>query len=490
MAVLRAPHLEPGFRLYQNAWTGFATMYPEGWSAHASQGSGVRFRSPDEQAELELNLLPAQAMVTAPQYVDLYMRSLPHHQSRLLQSSAEDYAQAQFQGPEWEGMLSVHLTPQGGTLGVARQRSRSGLDLEPAFAQMLSSLSPILPIPRERWIDPGEQSFEMESPTGWQRQAALRPPAGGQGMRQPMCRLSADPKGHIFLAIEPEFRDFLDQPLPPPPAAEEGFFQKLGRYAREMDQAMTASMGGVICPFRGMRPAFEVFFWPHWQRQIPGTKLLGYEDHGAHDSADVRLLLPGDVVRVYHLVGLPIPNMGMGPPRWLGGHSYFYQAPLALIEKFDPIFQGMAASFKQSPAWRQREMGMAQMQFQQASQMQNQMDQQWMAHSQNMHQQRMNDISLQAQGHAQITANQQAMSDMQMQGWQSWQQTSDSIGHQSVNAINERSDFANHSTGEVHNLSVHYSNYWDTGRDLIVGSNVTLQPPPDWTPLQSWDGRS
>lgn len=491
-AILRAPQLEPGYRLYQNAWTGFAVLYPEDWSAHALKPNGVRFASPDQQAELELSLLPAQTLIDAPQHVDLVMRSLPGHSATLKQGSTPEHAQAHFHGPQWEGLLSVHLTPRGGTLGLARRRPGCPLPLEAPFTSMLGSLTAILPIPRERWTDPNEGSFEVETPTGWQRQAAIVPPAGGQGMRQPVARITAhpgfrgDPGGQIFIALEPEYRDFIHGPPPAPRPAQEGFLQKLGRMAQEFDRAMTASMGGVVCPFQGMGPALELFFWPHWQRTMPGVQLLGYDDHGAPDSGDARLLLPGDVVRVVHLTGVALPNMGMGP-RWMGGHAYYYQAPAALMGKLEPIFQGIAASFKQSPDWRQRELGMANQQFQQVSFLQQQQSQQWMAQSQALHQQRMNDIAMQGMAHQQITANQQAMSDMVMQGWQSSHNSSDFVQHQSINAVNERSDFRNPTSGELHNLSIHYQNYWDTGQDLIVGSNVSLQPPPSWTPLENWD---
>lgn len=489
MSVLRAPELEPGYDLYQNAWTGFAVMYPHGWSARSSKGSGVSFFSPEGEAELELSLLGAGLMLTAPQQVELFMRSLPQHQAQLLETDA-NYARATFGGPQWQGLLSVHLTPQGGTLGIARRRPQTSHDLQALLAKMLSSLSPILPIGRERWVDPNEESFAIDCPIGWQRQGFIKPPQGARtGMRQPTCRLALDPSGSIMLVVDPTYREFIHGPLPAPPLAQEGFFQKLGRYAREAENAMTASMGGVIVPFHGMRPAIDVFFLPHWQREFPGCQMIGYESFGAPDSATVRLLLPGDMIRVYRMVGLPIPSIGMGPPRWLGGHEHFYQAPVKLMEKFEPIFQGAVASFQQLPRWRQREQGIAQAQWQQASMQQQQQDAQWANLNQSLHNQRMNDIAMQGHAAQQAHLNNMAISDMQMQGFQASQRSSDYIQHGAINAVNERSDFINPNTAAVHNLSIHYENYWDTGKDLIVGSNVVLQPPPDWTPLQTWDGR-
>jgi hypothetical protein len=486
--ILAAPEVEPGYQLYQNAWRGFAALYPQGWSAHSPKGAGVNFSSPDDDAYLELILLPPQNLMSAPQHIELALARLAPHKVELLPDPADHYARAVFEGAQWEGLLSVHLTAQGGTLAIARRRPQLPLNLEPAFQKMLASLSPIRPIPRESWSDPNEGSFRIEAPIGWQRQAAIQPAPGGVGIRQPICRFAADPSGQIFMAMEPEFRTFIHGEIPPQPPPGEGFFQKLGRMAQQFEHTMASSMGEVVCPFRGLRPALEHFFLPHWQRTLPGCRMIGFDDHGQPDSADVRLLLPGEIVRVVRLLGLPLPG-AISPPRWLGGHGYLFQAPAALMPKFEPIFVGMAQSFQQSPQWRQRELGQAQQQHQMASFQQSQLDQQWMAQSQSLHQQRMNDIHHQGQAGIQAHQTMQQISDMQMQGWQTAQSSSDYVQHTSVNGVNERSDFINTGSGQVYNLSSHQNNYWDTGKDLIVGSDLQLQVPPDWQPLERWEGR-
>lgn len=475
-SLLRSPEVEPGYRLYQDAWHGFATLVPDGWSVRGARGSGAVFVSSGGKEEMELDLLPSQTMMSAAEYISLFLRSLPQHQASLAQDSTAEHARALFDGPLWSGVVSVHLTVGGGTLAIARRRPDSTVDLEPAFARMLSALSPIRPIPRQRWAETSEEAFDIDCPTGWQVQARIG--GGGQGMRQPTCRLSADPGGQIFVTVEGQFRNFVHGS---PPGG--GFFPGM------MGGGM---MGDIACPFHGLWPAVEMVFWPHWRQQFPGSRLLSYQDEpeGEDVRASVQLLLPGDLVLTYLLVGMPFPDSGMGGARrWMGGHIAYYQAPAALMEKFSPILRGVADSFQQRAAWKQRELGVATSQHQITMGSLHQTGLQQIANSQLLHQGRMDDIAATGHANSQIHATRQEVAGMQMQGWQNSQESSDYVQRGSINGINERADFLNPDNGQVHNLSHHYNNYWDTGKDLVVGSNLSLQPPPDWTPLQVWAGR-
>lgn len=472
--ILKAPDLEAGYQLYQNVWRGFAAVYPQGWDAVSSEGAGVTFQTPDLSAQLELVLLPAQSMMTAAHHAELYLASLPDHHGEILEGSSDHYLRAVFEGPEWRGVLSVHLTAGGGTLAVARSRPEYPGDLETPFSKMLSSLSPIAPLQRQRWSEPTEGAFTLELPAGWSCQSALQAPPTPTGARQPIARINADPGGQVFLALEPEYRAFVHGELPKKASEGEGFLGMLGRWANNAGHGMAQAMGEIVCPFRGLLPAVESFFLPHWQRAVPECRMLSYCDYGKPDVADVRLWLPGDVLRVVRLRGIPLGNTG----RWMGGHSYFYQAPAPLMPKFEPIFLGIIQSVANNPAWRQQEEARA------AALFNNQM-----ALNNKLHQQRMNDIARAGQVSTQIHQNNMAISDMQMSGWQNQSASFNTMQHQIVNGINERDDFINPHTGAVHNLSHHVKNYWEVGHDVIVGSNAQLQPPPNWTPLERWDGR-
>lgn len=483
--ILKAPALESGYQLYQNAWRGFAVVYPQGWEAIPSEGAGVTFQASDLSAELELVLLPGQSMMNASQHAELYLATLPDHRGEVLEGSSDHYLRAVFEGPFWQGVISVHLTGGGGTLAVARRRPDSLSDIESAFSKMLASFSPISPIQRQRWTEPTETTFTLDLPDGWSCQSALLPPPTPTGVRQPVARLSAEPTGQIFLAVEPEYRTFVHGELPRKAAENEGFLGMLGRWANNAGHGMAQAMGEAVCPFRGLQPAMENFFLPHWQQVVPGLKLLSYQDHGKPDIADVRLWLPGDIIRVVRLRGIPLGNTG----RWMGGHSYFYQAPSGLMSKFEPIFLGVVKTISINPAWQQNEQARSSMMFNNQMAHQNQMNNQWMALNNRLHQQRMNDIAMTGQANTQIHQNNMAIADMQAAGWQNQSSTFNTMQHQTVNGINERDDFINPNTGAVHNLSHHVKNYWDAGQDVIVGSNAQLQPPPTWTPLERWDGR-
>lgn len=484
-AVLKAPDIEPDYQLYQNAWRGFATVFPQGWEAAPSDGAGVTFFTPDFSAQLELVLLPAQAMINAAQQAELYLSTLPGHRGEILGDSDDSYVRAVFEGPTWRGVISVHLTPQGGTLAIARSRPDYCGDLEVPFAKMLASLSPLQPIPRQAWREPSEGAFTLELPLGWQCQSRLMPPPTMTGVRQPTARIFAESSGHILLALEPEYRVFVHGELPRQATSDEGFLARIGRLVQNAGHGMAQAMGETVCPFHGLRPAVEHVFWPFWQQTMPGVTMLGYTDHGKPDQAEVRLLLPGEVIRVLKLGGFVLPGTG----RWMGGHTSWYQAPAVLMPKFEPVFLGVMQTVESNPVWKQNEVARSQGMFQSQMAHQNQLNHQWSNLSHSLHQQRMNDIAQMGQANTAIHQNRMAMGDMQMGSWQNQSQTFSTMQHHTVNGINERDDFVNPHTGVVHNLSHHVSNYWQAGPDVIVGSNAALQPPPDWTPLQRWDGR-
>lgn len=483
--ILKAPDIEPGYQLYQNAWRGFATVSPDGWEAVASEGAGVTFQAPGLLAQLELVLLPAQTMINAAQHAELYLATLPGHQGEILEGSSDSYLRAAFEGPEWRGVISVHLTPQGGTLAVGRSRPNFQGELETPFGKMLASLNPIAPIPRQRWCEPQEGAFALDLPLGWQCQSRLVPPPSMTGMRQPMARVFAESSGHIFLALEPEYQTFIHGELPRQAAPDEGLFGMLGRLVSNAGHGMAQAMGETICPFYGLRPAVEHVLWPRWQQSMPGCRMLSYTDQGKPDQAEVRIWLPGDIIRVLKLGGFPLGNTG----RWMGGHTYWYQAPAVLMPKFEAVFLGVAQSVESNPAWKQNEQARSSAMFGNQMFQQSQLNNQWANLNNSLHQQRMNDIAMVGQSNTQIHQNNMAMGDMQMSGWQNQSNTFNAMQHHTVNGIKERDDFINPNTGVVHNLSHHVQNYWQVSQDVIVGSNAQLQPPPDWTPLRRWDGR-
>lgn len=492
-AVLKAPELEPGFALYQNAWDGYALMYPLGWQPNEVAEMGVNIVAPSDEARLELKLLPPQSMLTATQHIELIVRTQPGHMVEILPDALDHYARAILSGPQWEGMISVSLSAGGGTVAVAKRAKGSSIDIEKFFAKMLGSLCPIATIARERWAEPSEGAFSFECPPGWDRQAHLNLPSA-TAMRTALVHVAADPTGQIFWHVEGEARAFMHGNPSPPPEPGGGFWGAVGRFVSNVGQALS---GHPLVPFQGLRPAIELYYMPAWQQAIPGCELIGVEETYKADkvNAAARVVLPGNVVRLLFFSGRWLPPAVTGVQGlWFCCLESYIQAPSSLIGKFEPIFAGMAKTYKVNPNWTQREEARSSAAFNQQQAAHAQQQSAWMQQSMAAHNQRM--ANIQAMGQASTAAYQvnQEIADMSMAGYYGRQDSSERIQHQTMNGIYERDDVINPATGQVYNVSIHQANHWDTGvsagggQNVVASSNLSLQPPPSWTPLERWNG--
>lgn len=477
-AQLQAPDCPPGYQVYTHTWMGYSFHYPENWHVSLAPEGGAYIETSNGEAVLELHLLPPGAITTAPRQAELFLSRFGAVQFQVMPGSTDSYAQVVFANSDWQGMVSVHLNPRGGTIGVGRLVNGSALNLEPYFEQLMNSITPVKPIARQPWVDPVESSFCIHCPAGWKPQSTINP-SPGAGSRVPVFTVSAEFAHQVFVVRDMQTRIFINGPLPEKPPAEEGFFGKLGRMANNLGNSMASAMGEVVCPFPGLGPALEHFFLPHWQEQMPGCKLLHAREI-APNQMDVRLGLPDGAVRVYRLQGDAFKVPGM-TNRWAGGHVYFYQAPAEMMAQFESVLKGIAESFEPNPQWQSREQGRVRQQQIQHQQMHNQ----WMNISAMNHQARMNDIHRAGVAQQNINNIYNEISDMQHAGWQARQASSDYIQHETVNAIHGTSDFVNPHTGQHFNLPTMHNHYWEnpTG-DVILGSDSVLEAPPLWTPLE------
>lgn len=468
--------------MFYNAWRGYSFHYPQGWQVLPAPEETMLVESPGKDAVLELHLLPSGQMMTAQQMAELFLRRFGTVQFQALPGGNDGYIQMVFANEGWSGMLSVHLTAEGGTLGVGRLAKGSEFNIEPPLEAMLNSLSPVAPIARSRWVDPNEQAFGITCPVGWKPQASINP-SPGMGNRVPAFSVLADFAGEVFVVRDMQTRMFINGSLPEAPKQDEGFFGKLGRMAKQVNHSMASAFGEVVCPFPGLRPALEHFFFPHWQKQLPGCEILRVEEY-TPTRMEVRLSLPTGAVRVYRLEGEQIPVPGM-TDRWVGGHVFYYQAPQDMMSQFEPVLRGIAESHQGNPQWKAREQARVRQQQQMAQQQNMQMHNSWMQLSNNLHQARMNDIQMAGQSQQAIANNYSAISDMMFDGWKQREAISGASQHQMVNAIRGTDDFMNVQTGAVFNLPSFNNNYWEnTTGEHIVGSDFHLQMPPNWTRLE------
>ena len=247
---------------------------------------------------------------------------------------------------------------------------------------------------------------------------------------------------------------------------------------KSMEHSFNTAMGEVVCPFKGLKPAVEHFFLPHWQQHLPGCELISVDEFGPNNSAaDVRISIPGGLTRVYRLEGAPVP----GSDRWVAGHTYYYQAPTEMMPQFEPLFRGVAESQQANPDWNSREQARV-------------------AHENAMQQQQFNQMmaanrARRQQENAAFQRTQAAFADCSntildggMAGWQARQSSSDYLQHQWSNGMYETGDFLNADTNTVYNLPIHCDHYWDTNQDHVVGTNFDANTPVGWTKLHEVKG--
>lgn len=407
-----------------DAWRGFQVDYPEGWRVLYPPIEGVAF---DGTAFLELSFVDAPDARTA--LMQRLHRFQPHEARQL--PSAPDEAAVLFRQPDFQGQLRVRWAR--GRATVAMVQARDEADLTGLLQSTLRTLRPHPPVRRQTWQEPSEASLTLLCPEGWQPQAGV---FGPPGTRQPMARVSRDPQ--VWAAAESEFQ----------------VFREPNAWGMEP-----------VLPFRGLGPLVEHVLGPRWQQQ--GCKVLGFEDFGQPDRAEVRLAGPDGTFRV---VMLQAVQMGQG--RWLGGIAGTIQGPPEL----EPILRGVLASIKINPRWRAGENAV----FQHGMALQQQQSQQWMQLQTNMHNQRMHDIQMQGLNNTQIHQQRQDIADASMAGYWRNSETQAEMHHDTINSIRERTDYVDPLTGQVHNLPSHHERVWTDGQEHFLAAPWSFEPPPDW----------
>ncbi len=466
VARASTPPTQPGFERWVDAWAGFSVDHPANWSPQISQPGTVRLVGPE--AEVAIGRLAPRVGAGPREFAELLIATFPEPRQVAVMRDEPRAVTLRVEAPPWTGQVQVRMAETGGGLFV-QGRARDGSDIHTLCNQVLSTLAPVEPAPRTAFREPGEGSFHVACPQGWEVGHTFVPRPSG---RLPWCRVFAGPPGHTFVACEmeePAF--FVDKPLPEPEQPK-GFWANLGRMVEQVGEAFS---GAKAMPAGDMTVVLEHHFVPLWMEAIPGSEVVDLAGSGPIGMARIRL--PDGVLRVVKVESAPMPVYGAGC--WCAGMSGFYQCPEPDMPRLEPILRGVLESFVIDPRWRQAEQARRQQQVQ----MQHQMRMQQQQHQFALHQQRMASMQAsQAASNATWQAGQDVL-DMQMAGWRAREGLNDTGHAQAVHGVHGTADYVAPS-GQMYTGADADRMFVHQGGDVFVGGGPGLEMGLDWTELK------
>jgi hypothetical protein len=485
------PPLPAGWIRTVDSWAGYSVGHPPQWIARCE--GGVITVSPDPNGTVQAFVWPIQ------------LRSPLHAQ----QVAQEFLGWAKAQNPEFEAWLIPTSEPFPRHL-MMRTRSRtagqrvegavtitvcgsnaliSGFHAPPDSAgaagaageaqtlmKVVGSFQVELPVPRQRFREPREGSFDAMAPVGWQATGRTRRSISGKVT----CEYSVrkDPQGLTQVVIPGDLWRLADGPIV-------GLcllglmgmrrFVPAGKYgpdliARQFKNQVHLHIENVTdCP--------HVF-----PRFCADLARLGLAPEAAETSVAC-------VVSQHLVGGVPIRQKSFiatarpcGVARWTGEFSgqwiaellAHYQAPEPDFDAVEPILAGVADSFQFNNDWVQRERAAAmQTAMIVGAMLQQQAQQQSLQIQQQM-----------AQRRADITHTLHQTSDSIMSGWEERNRVHDHIMHQWSNATLGRTDVVDPSFGTVYSVPNDYDQYWRTNSGTFIGGSWGTQPDPSWQKLE------
>jgi hypothetical protein len=481
----------PGWIRTVDGWAGYSIAHPPEWNARW-EGGVITVRQ-DRTAMVEAMIWPIRlrASLSAQQVAaEFFTWARARHPllEAWLQPTAEPFPSLVMMrtrgqvGPQRvEGAVSVmvngsnalisgfHGPPVGADGGMVRE-------LETLMG-IVGSFQGEMPVPRQRFREPGEGAFDVMTPVGWQSRGRTVRSAWSTVAT---CEFSArrDDAGLTQVVVPGDLKRYADGWL--------------------MGMCLLGMMG--LRPFMDAR-AFGAELLPRrfkdraeqriedivecpqvMPRLLADLARIGLSPQSAEISAAcvVSAHRAGSArVRQKTFVATARPS---GKARWTSPFSgqwvaqilSYYHAPEAEFDGVEPVLAGVADSFQINYDWVQRqraaEVQMAMIlgsMLQQQAQQQNQQMQQQM-------EQRRHDI----------THTLHQTSDTIMSGWEERNRVHDHLSHQWSNATLGRADVVDPSYGTTCSVPNDFDQYWRTNSNTLIGGSWGTQPDPSWHKLE------
>lgn len=460
---IAAPEHAPTGPAYLDAWRGFRVNYPTGWQVLHPPIAGVAFDAPEGAAFVELSFAAA---ASPEDLLEARLRRFGPHETRALPAASPDEAALLFRHGPVEGQLRARVQRGQGALWLVQQPQGGAHDLTAVLQGFVGSLRPLSPVARHAWQEPAQGGLHAVIPAGWQVDSAIVVRNGGP---QPILRVQRDES--TWLVADPQLQVFVDAP----PSAG-GFW----------NQAAQLLGGGSEprLPFgnNGLAPLLHEVLLPRWQGELPGCRLLSWENFGQRDRGEARVQLADGGLRVFGLQGVPLPSGFDGVSRWMGGIVSCYAGTAAALAEHEATLRGVLASVSMDRGWQGRQ----QAAFQHSMEQQAQQHQQQMRQQSNLHNQRMHDIQAFGDANTQLHNARKQAHDLQFQSGQQSSAASDRMQHDSINTIREREDYIDTRSGQVYDVAAGSERVWSDGQGHLFGGSWSIQPPADWHELKPW----
>jgi hypothetical protein len=478
-----------GWIRFVDSWGGYSVAHPPGWEVFSERGilsvrgdpSGRveaqiwpgRLKSPLQAREIG-SWYAARVKADDPTFEAWVSPELAPQPDRILLLTRRR------RGQELLGGM-VSITVFGGAFLLsgfhAPERKGGPESSSPSpdvshLIAVLSSFQGVPPLPRGRFQEPREGSFEALVPLGWYVDGRLqRDPWTGAATFHFSVR--QDPAGVTSAFIPTQvwpFAEGLMAGFPGMGMMETRKFMPATQFARDLLPSKVPAL-----PDQKVE-RIEDASWllPEIYTDVAQ---VGMTPENAEVTAAYRMsTYSAGSVRLRqktYLTTLRPRGMtaltGLLPGQWIAALSSVYQAPEAQFASLDPVLFGVVHSFRTNPVWRRNEdarNAQAQMAFNMMYQNQLRIQKEMMDRQRNIHH-----------------TLQQASNSI-MESWAYRQKVLDHTHHQWSNAILGRTDVVDPAFGTVYSVPNDYPQYWRDNSGYFYGGGWLARPDPRWQKLE------